>query len=82
VTYLFDTDHVSILQRGGAGSLPLLKRLHDIGPDDYGTTIVTYEEQCRGWADLIHRAKNRETRLEAYAQLQRNLTQIASGLNR
>jgi tRNA(fMet)-specific endonuclease VapC len=73
VTYLFDTDHVSILQRGGTDSLPLLKRFRDIGPDDYGTTIVTYEEQCRGWADLIRRAQTPETRVESYAQLQNNL---------
>jgi hypothetical protein len=33
--YLLDTDHVSILQRGGANSLPLLKRLRAIPPDDY-----------------------------------------------
>lgn len=71
--YLLDTDHVSLIQRGGDVALPLLTRLRPLPPDDYGTTIVTYEEQCRGWADQIHRAHAAAERIEAYACLSASL---------
>ena len=71
--YLLDTDHLSILQRGGAIVTRLTNRLATIGPDDYGTTIVSYEEQCRGWADRINRAQTPAARVAAYTELQRSL---------
>jgi tRNA(fMet)-specific endonuclease VapC len=71
--YLLDTDHNTILQRGGAGYDELANRLAAIAPDDYGTSIVSYEEQCKGWTDKINRATSPHTRIDAYAQLQENL---------
>jgi tRNA(fMet)-specific endonuclease VapC len=71
--YLLDTDHVSVIQRSGEAATSLVRRLRSLSPDDYGTTIVTYEEQCRGWADRIHRARTPEERIEAYACLSDNL---------
>ena len=71
--YLLDTDHVSLLQRGGGIASTLVARLREIPPDDYGTTIVTYEEQCRGRADRIHQAKTGSERLDAYRRLSENL---------
>lgn len=46
--YLLDTDHVSELQRATLSSRRLAERLRQIAPDDYGTTIITFEEQIRG----------------------------------
>ena len=71
--YLLDTDHVSVLQRGGELAHPLLSRLRILTADDYGTTIVTYEEQCRGWADRIHQARNAKERVLAYQCLSDSL---------
>lgn len=71
--YLLDTDHNSILQRGGVGSVVLERRLRTLGNDDFGTSIVSYEEQCRGWADYIHRANTSETRIDGYARLRASL---------
>jgi tRNA(fMet)-specific endonuclease VapC len=71
--YLLDTNHVSVLQRGGEQATSLLSRLRQLPPDDYGTTIVTYEEQCRGRADQIHRARNGKERQEAYFRLSQSL---------
>ncbi|MES2464550.1 MAG: type II toxin-antitoxin system VapC family toxin [Armatimonadota bacterium] len=71
--YLLDTDHCSVLQRGGSGYDALADRLSRTPLDDYGTTIVSYEEQCRGWADRINRANTSSARIEAYSQLQENL---------
>jgi tRNA(fMet)-specific endonuclease VapC len=48
VIYLLDTDHVSALQNAGEANRRLTVRLKQIAPDDYGTTIVTFEEQMRG----------------------------------
>lgn len=71
--YLLDTDHNTILQRGGAGYDELVNRLAAIAPDDYGTSIISYEEQCKGWTDKINRATTPHTRVDAYAQFQENL---------
>lgn len=51
----------------------LEQRLRAVGGDDYGTSIVSYEEQCRGWTDYIHRANTPEARIEGYARLRANL---------
>lgn len=67
--YVLDTDHNSLLQRGGSKALTLQSRLRLLGADDYGTTIVSYEEQCQGWLDNINRAQTPEARVNAYAQL-------------
>ena len=71
--YLLDTDHNSVLQRGGEGAVVLERRLRALGGDDYGTSIVSYEEQCRGWTDYIHRANTPETRIDGYARLRASL---------
>lgn len=71
--YLLDTDHLSILQRGGVNTTRLINRLATIGSNDYATTIVSYEEQCRGWADRINRAQTPAARVVAYTELQRSL---------
>lgn len=71
--YQLDTDHISLLQREGANDAILQARLHRLGQDDYGTAIVTYEEQCRGWTAQIGRARTAAERLEAYVPLRRNL---------
>jgi tRNA(fMet)-specific endonuclease VapC len=71
--YLLDTNHVSVLQRGGEQATLLLSRLQQLSPDDYGTTIVTYEEQCRGRMDQIHQARNGRERMEAYFRLSASL---------
>jgi tRNA(fMet)-specific endonuclease VapC len=70
VIYLLDTDHCTVLQRQGSGYDVLLARLSGVAPDDYGTTIVSFEEQCDGWTDRINRAKTQESRVLAYSQLQ------------
>jgi tRNA(fMet)-specific endonuclease VapC len=68
--YLLDTDHLSLLERGGAGSLPLQGRLEQIPAAEIATTIVTYEEQMRGWLARAAQARTIERMLTAYARLQ------------
>jgi len=77
--YALDTDHCTVLQRGGDGYNGLTARLRAIAPDDYGTTIVSYEEQFKGWLDRLHRVNTSALRIEAYTQLQESL-RFYSGL--
>lgn len=76
--YQLDTDHVSLLQRGGADAAVLQERIRRIAPDDYGTAVVTYEEQCRGWLALIDRARTGTERLAAYTRLRVSLRYFSS----
>jgi tRNA(fMet)-specific endonuclease VapC len=71
--YQLDTDHVSLLQRQGAIGGTLQARLSRRAPDDYGTAVISYEEQFQGWAAQIARARTGAERLEAYAQLKASL---------
>jgi hypothetical protein len=47
--YVLDTDHMSLLEWGGEGSAQLRERLADLENDQLATTIMSYEEQIRGW---------------------------------
>lgn len=71
--YQLDTDHVSLLQRRGAEAATLQARLSRLAPDDYGTAVVTYEEQCRGQLAEIDRARTPADRVQAYAWLSASL---------
>jgi len=72
--YLLDTDHLSILERGGQNAQPLLARLSSINPNEVvATTIVTYEEQTRGWLGYMAASRSLEAQVEAYRQLQQHL---------
>ena len=71
--YLLDTDHMSLLERGGAAGETLRMRLRSIPPDDAATTIISYEEQTRGWLARIARAKTAKGQVALYRQLRRQL---------
>ena len=64
---------MTFLERGGTEGATLRARLLGIPPDEYGTTIVTYEEQLRGWLSLIARAHTTEQLLSAYTHLSAHL---------
>ena len=53
---LLDTDHLSLLQaRDAPVAFALQARLEALPPDEVVTTVITLEEQMRGWLALIHR---------------------------
>ncbi len=72
--YLLDTDHISIFDRGGRTAQPLLAKLVRIPPDRITVTIVTYEEQMRGWLSYIAKASTIEAQIIAYQKLEKQLT--------
>ncbi|MEH2157609.1 type II toxin-antitoxin system VapC family toxin [Nostoc sp.] len=72
--YVFDTDHLSVLERRGAGAQGLLLRLTNVNPNEVVATIISYEEQMRGWLSYIKKAQSVEPEVAAYKQLNRQLT--------
>ena len=56
--YLLDTDHMSILERGGTAALTLTLKLSALSDSEVATTIVSYEEQCKGWLAKTAREKD------------------------
>ena len=71
--YVLDTDHMSLLEWGGEDSARLRERLADLENDQVATTIISYEEQIRGWAAFIARAKSPLQEVTAYQRLRQQL---------
>lgn len=77
---VLDSDHMSLLQRGSTEGIRIASRLRTLPPDDIATTIVSFEEQSRGWLARIARAKTIERQLSDYKELKqllRNYCDIA-----
>lgn len=67
---ILDTDHLTVIERGAEpGYSNLLARLKSFSEADVRTTIVSFEEQMRGWLSLISRAKNKKQEISAYERL-------------
>ena len=71
--YLLDTDHMTLLERGGEASDALKARLRSLPPDDVASTIISYEEQTRGWLARIAQFSEPDRQIVLYAQLKRQL---------
>lgn len=71
--YIFDTDHLSVLQRGGDGATQLRRNLRERGIDRITTSIISCEEQFQGWLSLIKQAKSSERQALGYEALTRQL---------
>ena len=71
--YILDTDHLSVIDRGGATASNLLQRLATVDPQSVATTIISYEEQMRGWMSYTAKAQTEIQLIEAYQQLKRQL---------
>jgi tRNA(fMet)-specific endonuclease VapC len=65
---ILDTDHMSVLERGGSGALTLAMKLGVLSDRDIATTIISYEEQCKGWLAKTAREKD-EALIRSYQQL-------------
>ena len=66
--YLLDTDHISLLQRNH----PQVKaRLQTLTEKDYGVSIISFQEQFKGWLTVISNSENDPQRLAlAYFRLE------------
>lgn len=71
---VLDTDHITFLERArGAEFERLSGRLETSGQTAVATTIVTYEEQTRGWLSFVAKARTVAKLVEAYGFLLRHL---------
>jgi tRNA(fMet)-specific endonuclease VapC len=73
---VLDTDHLVELDRGSAQGAGLRQKLED-AEDTVATTIISAEEQFRGWLAQIHRQHDPHEQIAAYQRLQRRIAFFA-----
>jgi tRNA(fMet)-specific endonuclease VapC len=67
---ILDTDHLSVLKYArDARFTKLAQRMADSLDQDFVTTVITLEEQLRGWLAEINRYSDPEKQLPAYTEL-------------
>ena len=69
--YLMDTDHVSLVDRGGPESARILARITTLPPNSVAVALISYEEQMRGWMAEIARMQSVDRQLDTYSRLDR-----------
>ncbi len=52
--YLLDTDHISLIDRGGPEGEHIRAHLTAVPEGEVAASIISYEEQMRGWLAFIH----------------------------
>ena len=67
---ILDTDHMSVLERREQPAVGhLLNRLAELSPSEVATTVISYEEQMRGWMAYLARARSMAHQIRAYGRL-------------
>jgi len=67
---LLDTDHLTLLKYPDSPRFAALTARLDSSPDqDIGTTIISVEEQWRGWLAFISREREVTKQVKAYKEL-------------
>src|SRR5205085_6237851 len=68
---ILDTDHLTVIQRRAEPAYSHLRtRLSKLSPNTVHTTIVSFEEQMRGWLAVIARVRNHSKEVAVYQRLQ------------
>ena len=76
---LLDTDHLTILRyRESAQHDLLMERLNESLDDDVATSVVSVEEQLRGWLAEIHRCRRIEDQSSADERLAEQIEFLAN----
>jgi tRNA(fMet)-specific endonuclease VapC len=76
---VLDTDVFSIIQRAEGDEYDrLIARLPENDPQSVRVTILSFEEQTRGWLTYIARARSLERQIEAYVRLRVLLREFAN----
>ena len=71
---VLDTDHLSVLERHTQpGSTTLRAHLAHLPPDEVVTTIISYEEQMRGWMAYLAQSRAVAQQVVAYRRLLQHL---------
>jgi len=68
--YLLDSDHLTILWYDhGKSYETLISRIADHSDDEFAVSIVTIEEQLRGWLAYVAKASAIEGAIKGYSKL-------------
>ena len=67
--YLMDSDHISLISRGGELSERITSRIAALPPDSVAISLISYEEQMRGWMAEIARMQSVDRQSVAYSRL-------------
>ena len=70
---LMDTDHLSLLEWGSKESAILRTRLAESSDRNVVVSIVSYEEQMRGWMALLAKTADVTKQATAYSRLREHL---------
>jgi len=71
---ILDTDHVSLLEWSGSPLTQKLEtRLRQAPTGDICTTVISYEEQLRGWISMLAKATKLKDQIEVYRRLKGQL---------
>jgi tRNA(fMet)-specific endonuclease VapC len=69
--FIFDTDHLSFLQREDRGPTPSFDaRLAGHTESDFWITIVSFHEQFLGWKSYLSKARGADELVLGYARLE------------
>lgn len=74
---VLDTDHLVELDRGSPAGHALEQRL-EVSSEEIATTIISAEEQFRGWLAQIHRERDPQKQIDAYHRLGRRIDFFAA----
>ena len=64
--FVLDSDHVTLHQRGHPG---VVSQVREIPAESVFSTVITFEEQMRGWLAVIRRAREPDDLARAYQRL-------------
>ena len=77
--FLFDTDHLVILQRQSTDICQtLLARIGAYSPQEFLVSIVSFQEQVAGWLAYLGRKREPKQVVHAYQQFGRLLSEYAT----
>jgi len=69
---ILDTDHLTIIQRRSEPAfIHLAARFDAVAPEDVFTTIISFEEQMRGWLAVVQSARSLSQQVAVYQRLHR-----------
>lgn len=78
MTYLLDTDHLSLLQRGtGTDFATLAARMSPLPAEEFGVSVVSLHEQVLGCHTYLSRARTAADLVRGYTLLRDVLTGFA-----
>jgi tRNA(fMet)-specific endonuclease VapC len=76
--FLFDTDHLSIIQRRSQPEhARLVERMLRYTATEFFIPIISFHEQASGWSAFINRARDREAVIRGYQMFERLLSDFA-----